>query len=322
MKAMRFERYGGTDALHLTEMPRPEPDEGEVLIRVRAAAVNKADWHLLRGEPFPVRLMFGLLRPKAQVLGSEVGGTVEAVGSGVTRFTTGEAVFGDLAGAGLGAFAEYVCAPQDALLPKPDSVSFEQAGSVAMSGQTALQGLRDHGGLRSGQHVLVNGASGNVGMPAVQIAKVMGAEVTGVCGTRNVEMVRALGADRVVDYRTTDFATEGPLYDLILDTAARRPVHEVRRALKPGGTYVMVGGSTPLVFRIMILGRWMGGPEGVTVRSMLQKTSPEDLSILRSWLEEGVLTPMVDRSYPLAGLPEALERLGSGQAQGKLVIVP
>lgn len=322
MKAVVLDRYGSYDALRVAELPTPAPGDGEVLVRVRAAAVNKGDWHLMAGEPFPVRLVFGLRRPKVRVLGSDLAGIVEAVGPGVTRFAVGDAVFGDLAASGFGAFAEYACAPETALQRKPPNADFTVAGAVAMAGQVALQGLRDHARLQPGQHVLVNGASGNVGMLAVQIAKALGATVTGVCGTRNLEMVRSLGADHVIDYTREDFAAGGARYDVVLDTAAHRPVSDSRRVIRAGGAYVMVGGSTRLLFTIMLLGRWLGGSGKVQVATLIQETREPDLTQLRQWLASGALAPRVDRTASLDQMAGAMRYFREGKPRGKVVVTP
>ncbi|WP_147372994.1 NAD(P)-dependent alcohol dehydrogenase, partial [Calidithermus terrae] len=242
MKAMVYTRYGSPDVLELKEVPKPVPKAGEVLVRVHATALNAADWRLLTGTPRLLRLMFGLFRPKHPVLGADVAGRVEAVGKDVKGFKPGDEVFGDLSGSGLGGLAEYVCAKEQALALKPPRLAFEEAAAVPMAAVTALQGLRDAGGIRPGQEVLINGASGGVGTFAVQIAKALGARVTAVCSSQKVDLARSLGADHVVDYAKEDFTKSGRSYDLILDVAAYRPFSEYRPALGPQGVYALVGG--------------------------------------------------------------------------------
>jgi NADPH:quinone reductase-like Zn-dependent oxidoreductase len=236
MKAMVRHRFGSPDVMELEECPKPIPGEHEALVKIRAAAANPADWHILRGDPWLMRLAgFGMIRPKHQILGADIAGTVEAVGKGVKRFAPGDAVFGDLVGSGWGAFAEYACVREEALALKPPNLTFEQAAAVPLAALTALQGLRDAGRLQPGQQVLINGASGGVGTFAVQVAKALGAEVTGVASSKNLDLVRSLGANRVLDYTRDDFTRQPERYDLILDTAAFRPVKDSLRALTPRG---------------------------------------------------------------------------------------
>ena len=330
MKAITFDSYGPPDALHLAEIDRPAVGAGDVLVRVRAAGANPYDWHSLRGEPYIGRLLSGLHRPKGYGMGADLAGVVEAVGPNVTRFAPSDEVFGEVNGEvpgqpllELGSFAEYVSAKEDNLEPKPTNLTFEEAAAVPMAAFTALQGLRDRGRIQPGQKVLINGASGGVGTFAVQIAKAFGAEVTGVCSTRNVAMVRSLGADRVIDYTREDFTRSGQRYDLMLDTIGNRSLFACRRVLTPRGTYVATGGGK---------GCWLG-PAAHLLRTLLlspfvsQKMLPlaaqrnqEDLHLLRKWLAAGTIRPVIDRSYPLRDVPEALRYLEAGHAQGKVVI--
>lgn len=321
MKAMVYHTYGSPDVLALEEVQKPTPRDTEVLVRVHAAGVNAGDWHLLRGSPFPVRLMAGLRKPKQTILGSDVAGRVEAVGARVTRLRPGDEVFGALSGSGFGAFAEYVCASEEALALKPASLSFEEAAGVPLAALTALQGLRDVGQIQPGHKVLVNGASGGVGSFAVQIARALGAEVTGVCSTSKVAMVRALGADHVIDYRQEDFTRTGRQYDLILDAAAYRPLADHRRALAPTGTYVLVGGSVIRLFQTMLLGSLRSRKGGQQYKTFILQSKLANLQYIKELVEAGKLRPMIERCYPLAQLPDALRHLEAGQAKGKAVIV-
>ena len=258
MKAIVYEKYGSPDVLQLKEVEKPTCKEDEVLVEVRAASANPADWHLMRGAPFLARLANGLLKPKNPRLGADVAGRVEAVGSSVTQFQVGDDVFGELPLHALGSFAEYVCAHEDALALKPPNMTFEQAAAVPLAAFTALQGLRDKGQIRPGQKVLVNGASGGVGTFAVQIAKSFGTEVTGVCSTRNLDMVRAIGADHVIDYTQEDFTQNGQAYDLIFDAVGNRSVADLRRALSPNGICAVAGfTSLSRLFQVVSLGAWV-----------------------------------------------------------------
>jgi len=321
MKAIVYHDYGSPDVLKCEEIDKPTPGDSEVLIRVRAASVNPADWHYMRGTPYFVRLQAGLRRPKATRLGVDVAGQVETVGRNVTQLKPGDGVFG----ACRGAFAEYACAAESALVMKPDNVTFEQAASVPIAAVTALQGLRDKGRIQPGQKVLINGAAGGVGTFAVQIAKSFGAEVTGVCSTRNVDRVRSIGADQVIDYTQEDFTKTGQRYDIILDAVGNHSLLACRRALNPKGIYVAVGGPS---------GPWMIGPLARAITApvlsrlvsqnlvmLLARLSKEgDLAILRDLMAAGKLIPVIDRTYPLSEVPEAIRYLEEGHARGKVVI--
>lgn len=320
MRAIVARRYGSPDVLRLEEVERPTPEDGEVLIEVRAASVNAADWHLLRADPPLVRLMgFGLLRPKNQILGGDVAGRVQTVGENVTLFEPGDEVFGDLSACGFGAFAEYVRAPEDALAHKPSNLTFEEAAAVPLAGITALQGLRK-GGIQRGQRVLVTGASGGVGTFAVQIARSFGAEVTGVCSSGKVDLVRSLGVDDVVDYEREDFTDAEGRYDLILDAGGYRSIRDSRRALRPDGSHVFVGGSTARLFEAMLLGPLLSIGDGPTTFSLMAEPNREDLLELRELVESGDVTPVVDERFPLAEVPEAIRYLEDGHARGKVVV--
>jgi NADPH:quinone reductase-like Zn-dependent oxidoreductase len=320
MQAIVCERYGPPDVLELREVAKPAAGDDHVLVRVRAASVNPYDAHAMRGRPLLFRLDAGIVRPKAQVLGVDVAGEVEAVGSKVQMFQPGDAVFG---GVSSGAFAEYVRTREQALVAKPANLSFEQAASVPGAAFTALQGLRDGGRIRAGQKVLIIGASGGVGTFAVQIAKHFGAEVTGVCSTRNLDMVRSLGADHVVDYTQEDFATVGPRYDLVLDAVGNRSLAACRRALRSGGVYVALTGPDGLL--LGPAGRWlkillMSRLVRQEIRFLLAKPDRGDLVALAEMLEAGHVTPVIDRTYPLPETPDAIRYLERGHARGKVVI--
>lgn len=321
MKAIVAEEYGTPDILRLMDVEKPTPKEGEVLVKVHAASLNAYDWHMLTADIFLVRLGGrGLRRPKYPILGADVAGTVEAVGSRVTQFRPGDPVYGDCAGHGNGSFAEYATLPESALSPKPANLSFAQAAAVPMAAVTALQGLRDVGQIRSGQRVLINGASGGVGTFAVQIAKWSGAEVTAVCSSRNVEQARSLGADYVIDYTTEDFTQSGQQYDLILAANGYHPLSAYKRALTPKGIYVMAGGTMAQIFGAVLLGGWMslGGQKKMT--NVSAKMNQADLGTLTKLLESGKVVPVIDRTYALSEVPDAMRYLGEGHARGKIVI--
>jgi NADPH:quinone reductase-like Zn-dependent oxidoreductase len=320
MYAMRYTRYGSPDVLKLDRVDTPQLGATDVLIQVHAAAANAGDWHLLRGDPFIVRLSSGLRRPKHQILGSDVAGRIVAVGSRVTQFQPGDEVFGDLSESGFGAFAEYVVAPAHALALKPAGLSFAQAAAVPSAALTALQGLRDEARLQAGQQVLINGASGGVGTFAVQIARSLGAVVTAVCSTRNLELMRALGAEHVIDYTQEDYPRQGKRYDVIFDLAAFRPLADNQRALAPGGVYVLGGGSGGLFLSVMLTGAWRSWRSGQRLCTFVKQPTPERLQVVRTLLETGSIAPVIDRCYPLDELPEALRYLEAGHARGKVVI--
>jgi NADPH:quinone reductase-like Zn-dependent oxidoreductase len=320
MKSIVYCDYGPPDVLRVETIAKPACTDAQVLIRVRAAAINPYEWHFMRGTPYIGRLMgMGLRKPKDTRLGVDVAGQVEAVGRNVTQFKPGDEVFG----AAPGALAEYACASERRLAMKPDNVTFEQAGSVSIAATTALQALRDKGKLQPGQDVLINGASGGVGTFAVQIAKTFGARVTGVCSTKNVEMVRSIGADDVIDYTKADFTRSGRRYDLIVDTVGNRSLSECRRALTPRGRYVMVGGKS---------GRWVAPLDRLLALKVLSwfvsqdmgmimaHQDKDDLGTLRDLMRDGKVKPVVDRTYPLSQVPEAMRYLETGHARGKVVI--
>jgi len=315
MKAIVYTEYGPPEVLQLTEVENPAPKDNEVLIRVHAASANPADWHLMRAEPFLARLENGLLKPKNPRLGADLAGRVEAVGRNVTQFQVGDDVFGSMPLNELGAFAEYVCANEETVALKPARLTFEQAAAVPLAAFTALQGLRDKGQIQQGQKVLINGASGGVGTFAVQIAKSYGTEVTGVCSTRNLDTVRSIGADHVIDYTREDFTKNGQQYDLIFDAVGNRSVSDYQRALSPNGI-CSVAGFTSLsrLFQVMLLG---GKKIGLMETA---KANKKDLVIIKELLETGKVVPVIDRAYPLSEVPEAIRYLEEGHARGKVVI--
>ncbi|MCH8902194.1 MAG: NAD(P)-dependent alcohol dehydrogenase [Chloroflexi bacterium] len=321
MKAIVQDTYGSPDVLELRDIDKPVVGDDDVLIRVHAAGVSPGVWHLMTGEPYLMRIMgFGLRKPKTRP-GIDVAGRVEAVGKDVTEFQPGSEVFGDCEGS----FAEYVCAGEDRFVRKPANITFEQAAAVPDSGRTALRGLRDAGEVQPGQKVLIIGAAGGIGTFAVQIAKAFGAEVTGVCSTTKTDLVRSIGADHVIDYTREDFADSRQRYDVILDTAGRRSVSHLRRGLTPQGTLVLIGGEGG--------GRWFGGVDrqlravmlSLFVRQKLRspvymKHPKEDLQFLKELIEAGKVTPVIDRTYPLSEVPEAIRYWEEGHARGKVVI--
>jgi len=321
MEAIVYAKYGPPDVLQLKEVEKPTPKGDEVLIKVYAASVNAADWHLLRGKPFLVRLMgFGLLRPKNKILGADIAGRVEEVGGNVRQFKPGDEVFGDLSGCGWGGFSEYVCARENALALKPANISFEEAAAVPMAAVTALKGLRDKGKIQPGQKVLINGASGGVGTFALQIAKSFGAEVTGVCSPKKMDMARSMGADHVIDYTQEDFTQNGQRYDLILAANGYHPISDYKRALSPKGIYVMTGGSGAQMFQAMLLGPWISMTGSKKMCALMAKANPKDLVFMKELLEAGKVKPVIDRRYPLSEAADALRYLEEGHARGKVII--
>lgn len=321
MKAILYTKYGSPDVLQLKEIEKPIPKEDEVLVKIHSASANAGDWHLLRGKPFMIRIMgFGLLKPKNQILGADIAGRVEAVGKNVKQFQPGDQVFGNLSEYGFGGFAEYVCAKESALVLKPANITFEEVAAVPAAALTALQGLRDQGQIQPGQKVLINGASGGVGTFAVQIAKSFGAEVTGVCSTRNLDMVRSIGADHVIDYTQEDVTKNGQHYDLILDAAAYRSILDYKDILTPNGIYVFVGGSTAQLFQLMFLGSWISMTGSNKIVSLFMEPNHKDLVFIKELLETGKIVPVIDRTYSLRDVPEAIRYLEQGHARGKVVI--
>jgi NADPH:quinone reductase-like Zn-dependent oxidoreductase len=317
MKAIVHTKYGPPDVLQLKEVDKPTPKDEEVLVKVHAASINYSDWHILRGDLLLRLTTGGLLKPKHKILGDDIAGRVEAVGVNVKQFHPGDEVFGI---SNFGAFAEYVCVPENALALKPDSMAFEEAAAVPVAAITALQGLRDQGQIRSGQKVLINGASGGVGTFAVQIAKSFGAVVTGVCSTRKLDMLRSIGADSVIDYTREDFPKSGQRYDLILAAGGYHPISDYKRALSPEGIYVCAGGSMAQYFQATLLGPLISMTGSKKLGSMFAKPNQKDYVFLIELFEAGKVLPFIDRRYPLSEVPEALRYYGEGHAQGKIVI--
>lgn len=321
MKAIVCTQYGPPDALQFKEVPKPTPAANEVLIKICAASANPLDWRIMRGDPFFVRLAFGLRKPKLEILGSDFAGRVEAVGKDVTQFQPGDEVFGAKGFTG-GAFAEYVCAREEELAPKPANISFEQAAAVPIAALTALQGLRDKGHIQSGQKVLVDGASGGVGTFAIQIAKSFGTNVTAVCSTKKMETARSIGAEHVIDYTQEDFTRNGQQYDLILAANARHSVFDYRRALSPEGICVKAGGEPTLqgAFEDLLLAPILSRIERKKTCGFIAKGNKKDWIVLKELLETGKMVSVIDRRYPLSETAEALRYLEEGHAQGKVVI--
>jgi len=318
MKAIVYHRYGSPDVLKLEEVDMPTPKDNEVLIKVHAVSVNRSDWEGLRGKPLYARIG-GLLKPRHQILGSDIAGRVEMAGRNNRQFQPGDEVFGDILGR-MGGFAEYVCARGRALALKPASMTFEEAAAIPQAAVIALQGIRDKGQVQPGQKVLINGAGGGAGSFAVQLGKLYGAEVTGVDNTGKLDFMRSLGADHVVDYTREDFTKNGKQYDLILDVVAHRSIFACARALRPNGSYFAVGGSVATMFQILLLGPWIRRTAGKNIRLLVVQPNRKDLVFITELCEAGKVVPVIDRRYPLSEVPEALRYLGEGLAKGKVVI--
>jgi NADPH:quinone reductase-like Zn-dependent oxidoreductase len=319
MKAVVMERYGTADVLELRDVPTPTPQDDQILVRVHAASVNDWDWGLLRGKPFVNRLLNGLLRPRLRIIGGDFAGRVATVGKQVRAFKPGDEVYGDLCMSGFGAFAEYACAPEAALAHKPRAMTFEQAAAIPQAGMLAAQGLIDVGGIRSGQKVLLNGAGGGVGTFALQIAKLHDVELTVVDKAGKLDMLRAMGADHVVDYLEQDFTRAGRRYDLILDVKTNRSPLAYARALSPHGTYATVGGDTPRLIQALVLGPLISRSVDKHVRIVVLKPN-KDLAYMNELFEAGKLAPVIGARYELAEVPDALRLFGTGDHRGKIVI--
>lgn len=315
-----YQKYGSADNLRLTDLVKPLPKDHEVLVKVHAASVNYGNLVLLKGKPYLARFAYGLLKPKHTIPGGDIAGQVEAVGKDVTQFQPGDNVFGDLSGCGWGGFAEYVSVPEKALAIKPANISFEDAAAVPMAGVTALQALRNKGNIQAGQKVLIYGASGGVGTFAVQIAKSFGTEVTGICSTRNLDILHTLGADHTIDYKKEDFSKMTEKYDLILAVNGYQPISAYKRALKSNGTYVLAGGSGAQFTQAMVLGPWISLTGNKKMSSMLQRQNQEDLFYMRELLEAGKVKPVIDRSFKLSEADKAFRYFEEGHAQGKVII--
>jgi NADPH:quinone reductase-like Zn-dependent oxidoreductase len=317
MKAIVYDQYGPPDVLRLEEVEIPVPENNEALVRVRAASINYADWQVLRGESFLLRVMNGVFKPRKNILGDDISGIVEAVGEAARRLQPGDEVFGI---SNFDAFAEFACVPENELAVKPGGITFEQAAAIPEAGLTALQGVRDNGRLKSGQKVLIYGASGGVGTFAVQIAKSIGADVTGVCSTKKMEFVRSLGADHVIDYTKEDFTRNGLHYDLIFAAGGHRSIFDYQRALSPEGTYVCAGGSASQYFQALLLGPLISMLGSKKIGSMYANLNTDDYLFLAALIESGKLAHFIDRTYTLSEVPAALRYYGEGKAQGKIVI--
>jgi NADPH:quinone reductase-like Zn-dependent oxidoreductase len=324
MKAVVYTRFGSPDVLEIRDIKKPVPTDDQVLVKVRAASLNPLDWHFMEGTPYVARVMgVGLRKPKSPRLGVDLAGVVEAIGKNVTQFKPGDEVFGTGHGA---AFAEYVCANKTKLVLKPANVTFEQAAGVPIAALTALQGLRDKGKVQPGQKVLINGASGGVGTFAVQIAKSLGADVTGVCSTRNVDLVRSLGADRIIDYAKEDFTQGSERYDVILDNVGTQPISGFRRVLTPKGIYVLIGGGGPSTqglmgplarpIKLLLMSPFISQKMGMLFAEIRQ----DDLAKMSELMQAGTVTPVVDRTYPLTQIADAMRYLEQGHARGKVII--
>ena len=322
MRAIIYTKYGPPDVLQLKEIEKPTPKDNEVLVKVHAASVNAPDWRAHRANPFFIRFTDGFLKPKNKMLGVDMAGRVESVGKNVKQFQPGDEVYGDLFEHGHGAFAEYVCLPEDGPIAlKPTNLTFEEAAAVPAAAATALQGLRDQGQIQPGQKVLIIGASGANGTFAVQIAKSFGAEVTGVCSTRNVDMVRSIGADHVIDYTKEDFTKNGKQYDLILDIVAKGSVTEYQHSLSPKGIYVLCGFTMAAMLGTLLKGPKISKTSDKKFVYYGVKPNNKDLVFIKELIEDGKVVPVIDRRYPLSEVPEAIRYYEKGHAQGKVVII-
>jgi NADPH:quinone reductase-like Zn-dependent oxidoreductase len=318
MKAIVYHEYGSPDVLKLEEVQKPTPADNEVLVKVHAVSVNLSDWEGLRGKPLYARIG-GLFKPRDKILGSDIAGTVEAVGKDVKEFKPGDEVFGLMLNYG-GGFAEYACKPEKALALKPAGMTFEEAAAIPQAAFIALQGIREKGHVQSGQKVLINGAGGGTGTFAIQLAKLAGAEVTGVDNAEKLELMQSLGADHVIDYTKEDFTKNGQQYDLILDVIAHRSVFAYKRALGPNGSCFVVGGSLATFFQILLLGPWIRRNTGKNIKLLVVQTESKDLVYMTELIEAGKVKLVIDKRYPLSETAEAVRYLGEGHAKGKVVI--
>lgn len=320
MKAVVYHEYGSPEVLELKEVETPTPKDNEVLIKVHVTSVNSWDWDLLRGKPFIVRLVGGgISKPKINILGCDIAGTVEAIGKKVTQFKVGDEVFGDLSGGNWGGFADYVCAREKELSLKPTGINFEQAASLPQAAVMALQGVRDYGKVKAGQKVLINGAGGGIGTFAIQMAKEAGAIITGVDGVQKFDLMRTLGADHVIDYKQEDFTQNGERYDLILDVVGHHSIYDYKKALTPTGNYRMIGGPTPLIFQSVFVAPFITMFTKKKMGILAQETN-KDLAYLAELVVTGKLKPIIDKVYSLAETPKALQFLGDGSVLGKVII--
>ena len=319
MKAVVYTRYGPPDVLRFTDVETPVPKDNEVLVKVHAVSLNASDWEVLRGEPLYSRIG-GLFRPRHHILGSDIAGRVEATGRNTTLFQPGDDVFADVLSY-MGGFAEYVCVPESALTRMPAGMTYEEAAALPQAGAIALQGIRDKGQVQPGQKVLINGAGGGSGMYAVQLAKLHGAEVTGVDTTEKLEFMRSLGADHVIDYTREDFTRTGRTYDVILDLAAHRSAFAFKGSLMPGGRYLYVGGSVATLLQVLLIGPLIGRGQGKKIRLLAVRLGAQHLAPIVELCQAGKITTVIDRRYRLSEVPEALRYLGEGHAKGKVVVI-
>jgi NADPH:quinone reductase-like Zn-dependent oxidoreductase len=319
MKAVVYTRYGSPDVFRFTDVERPAPKDNELLVKVHAVSLNASDWEVLRGKPLYARVM-GPFRPRRHVLGSDIAGRVEAAGRSTTKFQPGDEVFADLLGS-MGGFAEYACVPESALARMPAGMSYEEAAALPQAGAIALQGIRDNGQVQPGQKVLINGAGGGSGSYAVQLAKLHGAEVTGVDNAEKLGFMRSLGADHVIDYTRADFTRNGRTYDLILDLAAHRSALAYRGSLVPGGRYLYVGGSVATLLQVLLVGPLLGRAEGKELRLLVVRLGARHLAPMVALCQAGMIATVIDRRYRLSEVPEALRYLGEGHAKGKVVVI-
>ena len=319
MKAVVYTRYGPPDVLRVTNVATPVPKDNEVLVRVAAVSLNASDWEVLRGKPLYSRIG-GPFRPRHHILGSDIAGRVEAAGCQVTRFRPGQDVFADILSS-MGGFAEYVCVPEAAVVPMPPGLTYEQAAALPQAGAIALQGIQDKGQVRPGHKVLINGAGGGSGMYAIQLAKLNGAEVTGVDNAEKLEFMRSLGADHVIDYTRDDFTRTGRTYDLIVDVAAHHPAFAYQRSLMRGGRYLYVGGSVPTLLQVLLIGPVIGRAEGKKIRLLAVRQGAQHLAPIVELCQTGKIATVIDRRYRLNEVPEALRYLGEGHAKGKVVVI-
>jgi len=321
MKAIVYHKYGSPDVLKLEEVEKPVPKDGEVLVKIHASSVNASDKFFMHGSPFFLRFMAGgLFKPKDKILGADIAGTIEEVGKDVKKFKAGDEVFGDIGDHGRGGYAEYVATSQDLLVLKPKNISFEEAAAVPLAAVVAVKALRDHGNIKKGQTVLINGASGGVGSFAVQIAKSFGAEVTAVCSTKNLETARKSGADHVIDYTKEDFMKNGKKYDLIIAANGNRSPRDYLRALKPGGIYVCAGGTMRQLFQTMLFGPLLAKRGNKKVKNFTSKPTKKDLEFIKDLIEAGKVKPVVDKAYPLAKTADAMRYFEDEHPKGKVVI--
>jgi NADPH:quinone reductase-like Zn-dependent oxidoreductase len=318
VKAVVRTKYGPPDVLQIQEVAKPTPTDDEVLIKIQAVSLNRSDWEGLIGEPLYARIG-GLRKPRHHVLGSDIAGRVEVAGKNITRFKPGDEVYGDIMWR-MGGFAEYVCAREKSLALKPAGMTFEEVSTVPQAGVIAVQALRDKGQVQPWQKVLINGAGGGTGMFAIQLARLYGAEVTGVDNTEKLDFMRSIGADHVIDYTREDFTRHGKQYDFILDLIAHRSVFAYKRALKPNGSYYAVGGSVATMFQIMLLGPLIRRATGKNIRYLIAQSNLKDMAHIAELFEAGKIVPVIDKRYPLSEVPEALRYLGEGHAKGKIVI--